>query len=127
MVTGEIQFRVRYSETDRMGFLHHGHFLLYFEEGRVELLRSQGLSYREIEDNGFFLVISKAQIKFHKPAQFDDLLTLRTSVSRTTSVKIEHAYQLFRGEDLLAEGETTLACVDKDGKVQRLPDCLHGS
>lgn len=125
MVSGEIQIRVRYAETDRMGLLHHANYLVYFEQGRTELLRAQGFAYRDIEDQGFYLVLTKVQVRYKSPAYYDDLLTLRTTVLRTTLVKIEHKYELLRDGILLAEGETTLGCVDKDGKVQPLPDSLR--
>ena len=125
MLSGEITIRVRYAETDRMGLVHHANYLVYFEEGRTELLRAQGLSYRDIEDQGFFLVLTKLQVRYKSPAYYDDLLTLRTSVVRTTLVKIEHKYELMRGGVLLAECETTLGCVDRQGKVQPLPANLR--
>jgi acyl-CoA thioester hydrolase len=122
---GEITIRVRYAETDRMGFLHHANYLIYFEQGRTELLRAQGLAYRDLEDQGSLLVLTKVQVRYRAPARYDDVLTLRTTVLRTTLVKIEHRYELFRGADLLAEGETTLACIDRSGKVQPLPAILQ--
>src|ERR1700752_2536209 len=122
---GEIILRVRYAETDRMGLLHHANYLVYFEQGRTELLRAQGLSYRDLEDQGFLLVLTKVQVRYRSPARYDDLLTLRTTVLRTTLVKIEPRYELLRDSQLLAEGETTLGCVGKDGKVQPLPACLR--
>ena len=127
MLTGETTIRVRYAETDRMGLLHHANYLVYFEEGRTELLRSQGFTYRDIEDQGFYLVLTKVQVRYKAPAFYDDLLTLRTIVQRTTLVKIEHRYELKRGGVLLAEGETTLGCVDHEGHVQPLPASLRGS
>jgi len=120
----EIQFRVRYAETDRMGLLHHANYFVYFEMGRTELLRKRGVSYREVEDAGHFLVIVDIGCKFKRPAFYDDELTLRTTVARVTHVKIVHHYQLSRGGVLLAEGHSTLACVDKEGKPQALPDML---
>jgi len=126
MVQGEIQIRVRYAETDRMGLLHHANYLVYFEQGRTELLRAQGFSYRDIEDQGFYLVLTKVQVRYKSPAYYDDLLTLRTIVARTTLVKIEHRYELLRDGVLLSEAETTLGCVGKDGKVQPLPESLRG-
>ncbi len=125
MLTGEIEIRVRYAETDRMGLLHHANYLVYFEQGRTELLRSQGYTYRDMEDQGFLLVLVRAQVRYRRPARYDDLLTLRTSVARTTTVKIEHCYELLRDGELLAEGETTLGCVDRDGRVQLLPEFLR--
>jgi acyl-CoA thioester hydrolase len=126
MLTGEITIRVRYAETDRMGLLHHANYLVYFEQGRTELLRSQGLSYRDMEDQGFLLVLTKVQVRYRSPARYDELLTLRTTVQRTTLVKIEHRYELMRDGLLVAEGETTLGCVDRQGKVQPLPAVLKG-
>ncbi|MGC8642929.1 MAG: acyl-CoA thioesterase [Isosphaeraceae bacterium] len=121
----DLSIRVRYAETDRMGLLHHANYFVYFEAGRTELLRQRGLSYREIEDAGHYLVIIEAGCKFKRPAFYDDLLTLRTTVARVTHVKIVHHYEVFRDGVLLAEGHTTLACVDKDGKPQPLPEQLR--
>ncbi len=124
MLSGDIQIRVRYAETDRMGLLHHANYLVYFEQGRTELLREQGLTYRDMEDQGFYLVLTKIQVRYKSPAYYDDLLTLRTTVVRTTLVKIEHRYELLRDGTILAEGETTLGCVDSSGKIQPLPESL---
>jgi acyl-CoA thioester hydrolase len=125
MVSGEISIRVRYAETDRMGLLHHANYLVYFEQGRTELLRAQGVAYKDLEDQGYLLVLTRVQVRYRSPARYDDLLTLRTTVVRTTMVKIEHRYELLRDGLLLAEGETTLGCVDRDGHVQALPDFLQ--
>ena len=120
----ETTVRVRYAETDRMGLLHHANYFVYFEMGRTEFLRDRGFSYREIEDAGHFLVIVEIGCKFKRPAYYDDLLTLRTTVARVTHVKIVHNYQVFRDGLLLAEGHSTLACVDRDGRPQALPESL---
>ena len=127
MLSGEIVIRVRYAETDRMGLLHHANYLVYFEQGRTELLRSQGLAYKDLEDQGFLLVLTRVQVRYRKPARYDDLLTLRTIVQRTSFVKIEHRYELLCDGQLLAEGETTLGCIDRDGRPQMLPELLRGS
>ena len=121
----ELAIRVRYAETDRMGLLHHANYFVYFEMGRTELLRQRGLTYREVEDSGHLMVIVEIGCKFKRPAFYDDLLTLRTSVAKVTHVKIVHQYQLFRDGVLLAEGHSTLACVDREGKPQPLPDILR--
>jgi acyl-CoA thioester hydrolase len=120
----ETNVRVRYAETDRMGLLHHANYIVYFELARTEMLRSKGVSYREVEDSGHFLVIIDLGCKFKKPAYYDDLLTIRTTVARVTHVKIVHEYQVFRDGELLAEGHSTLACVDREGKPQALPAIL---
>jgi len=122
----EITIRVRYAETDRMGFLHHANYFVYFEQGRTELLRKKGLSYRDVEDAGHFLVVVEIGCKFKRPARYDDELTVRTIVERVTHVKIVHRYEVLRDGVLLAEGHSTLACVDRDGRPQALPDVLAG-
>jgi acyl-CoA thioester hydrolase len=127
MLTGEIQIRVRYAETDRMGLLHHANYLVYFEQARTELLRATGKSYRDLEDAGFYLVISKLEVKYKLPAHYDDLLTIRTTVTRTSPIRLEHKYEVFCEGKLLAEGSTTLACVDAAGKLQPMPEWLSGS
>src|SRR5437879_6984246 len=104
MVHGEIQVRVRYAETDRMGLLHHANYLVYFEQGRTELLRSHGFTYRTMEDEGFLLVLTKAAVRYRSPARYDDVLTLRTIVTRTTAVRIEHRYEVYRDGTLIADG-----------------------
>lgn len=127
MLSGEIQIRVRYAETDRMGLLHHANYLVYFEQGRTELLRTRGVSYRDLEDQGIFLVIAKVEIKYKNPAHYDDLLTIRTTVTRTTPVRLEHRYEVFRDGSLICEGATTLACVNAEGKLQAMPEWLSES
>lgn len=127
MDSGEISIRVRYAETDRMGLLHHANYLVYFEQGRTELLRQRGLAYRDLEDQGFFLVLTKVDVRYRSPARYDDVVTLRTTVVRVTAVRIDHRYELFRDGTLLTEGTTTLACVDREGRVQALPPSLTGN
>jgi acyl-CoA thioester hydrolase len=122
----DISIRVRYAETDRMGLLHHAQYLVYFEQGRTELLRLQGISYRDLEDAGYYLVVVEARVKYRRPAYYDDLLLLRTTLRRVTAVRIEHGYEVYRDGQLLAEGETVLACVNREGKLQALPAILRG-
>jgi len=127
MIVGETTIRVRYAETDRMGLLHHANYLVYFEQARTELLRSMGLTYRNIEDQGFLLVLTKVEVRYKRPAHYDDLLMIRTFVVRTTTVRIDHRYEILRDGVLIAEGSSTLACVDRDGRPQALPDALRAS
>ncbi|MBI3462327.1 MAG: acyl-CoA thioesterase [Planctomycetes bacterium] len=122
---GEIQIRVRYAETDQMGYLHHANFLVYFEMARTELLRSHGLTYKDLEAQGNLLVVVRAQCRYYRPARYDDLLVIRTTVVRATGARIDHRYEMFRDGVLLAEGETTLACVDREGRLQRIPEMLR--
>ncbi|MDA0282100.1 MAG: thioesterase family protein [Planctomycetota bacterium] len=120
----EIQIRVRYVEADPMGYLHHSNYFTYFEMGRTELFRASGGNYREIEESGQFLVVTKLECRFLAPARYDDELTLRTTIARASMAKLEHAYELRRGDTLLTSATSVLACVDSNGRVQRMPDCI---
>jgi acyl-CoA thioester hydrolase len=121
---GVINIRVRYPEVDAMGYLHHSRYLQYFEMGRVELLRDAGFSYAELERQGVFFVVVKAEIKYKSPARYDEELQLTTRVTRQTFVRYDHSYELKRGSTLLAEGSTTIACVGRDGQVIQIPEKL---
>ncbi len=121
----EIEFRVRYQETDAQGRVHHANYLSYFEQGRVELLRAAGFSYRELEEQGIMLVVAEASCRYFQGARYDDLLRLKTTTVRCKGVRIEHRYELFLDDELIAEGRTVVACVDRSGKVCRLPDWLR--
>ena len=109
-----------------MGLLHHANYLVYFEQARTELLRQQGLTYRDMEDQGFFLVITNVVVKYKSPAKYDDVLSIKAIVSRTTPVRIEHTYDVTSEGRSVAEGKTTLACVDRTGKLQALPNWFQG-
>jgi acyl-CoA thioester hydrolase len=122
----EMQIRVRYQETDGQRRLHHANYLTYFEMGRTEMLRALGRSYREFEDAGLFMVVADASCQYKAPAEYDDLLVLRTWVVKTGAAHIRHAYELVRGATIIATGATTVVCVDRDGKVRRLPDWMCG-
>jgi acyl-CoA thioester hydrolase len=120
----EIEIRVRYQETDGQGRVHHANYLTWFELGRVELLRAAGHSYRELEEAGIFLVVADVRMQYYLPALFDDVLRLVTTTVAAKGARIEHRYQVFRGDEMLAEGSTTVACVSRDGRVTRLPKWL---
>jgi acyl-CoA thioester hydrolase len=122
---GEIQIRVRYAETDRMGLLHHANYLVYFEQARTELLRQAGMTYRDLEDQGFLLVLTKVEVRYMSPARYDDVLTVRTTVERTTAVRIDHRYEVTCDGRLVAEATSTLACVNREGRPQALPERLR--
>jgi acyl-CoA thioester hydrolase len=121
----EIEIRVRYQETDAQGRVHHANYLTWFELGRVELLRAAGHSYRELEEAGVYLVVAEASLSYYQPAMFDDVLRLRTTNIRAKGARVEHRYEVRRGDTLLAEGTTTVACVEKSGRVSRLPEWLR--
>jgi acyl-CoA thioester hydrolase len=107
-----------------MGVLHHSIFLQYFEMGRVELLRAVGFRYADLEREGIFFAVTKVEVKYRAPARYDDELTLTTRVVRQTHVRIDHTYELRRGETLIAEAATTIACLDRDGQVSTIPEAL---
>jgi acyl-CoA thioester hydrolase len=119
-----LTLRVRYPEVDAMGYLHHSRYLQYFEIGRVELLRARGVSYADLERRGVFFVVVKAEIRFKAPARYDDEVTLTTRLVKQTHVRYDHEYVLKRGDTVLAEGSTTIACVDRNGQLQQIPEEL---
>lgn len=117
----EITFRVRYPETDGMGVVHHSRFFQYFEMGRVELLRANGVSYAQLELAGVFFVVVKVECRYKAPARYDEELTLHTKVAKTTHVRIDHEYTLKRGHTIIAQATTTIACVDRQGVLREIP------
>ncbi|MEM7457707.1 MAG: thioesterase family protein [Planctomycetota bacterium] len=122
----ETEIRVRYQETDAQGRVHHGTYATYFEIGRVEMLRAAGVSYRDLEASGIMLVVAQLECNFHLGAEYDDVLRLVTKVERARGVRVVHSYQLFRGDELVADGRTTVASINAEtGEVVRLPRWLR--
>jgi acyl-CoA thioester hydrolase len=117
----------RYAETDKGGVVHHSVYPVWFEMGRTELLRANGVAYKDLEAAGIFFVVVQLNIKFRQPAQYDEKLELETACSAVSTAKVEHVYKLTRSGDgvILAEGESVLACVDQKGKVQRVPEFVY--
>jgi acyl-CoA thioester hydrolase len=122
----ETSIRVRYGETDQMGYVYYGNYPLYYEVGRTEMLRSVGLSYRETEAEGVLLPVISLNIKYIEPALYDDLLTLRVILKELPTVKIHFYYELYNEQEkLLNTGETTLVFVDaKTRRPRRAPESL---
>jgi acyl-CoA thioester hydrolase len=118
------EIRVRYPEVDSMGYLHHSRYLQYFEIGRVEMLRQLGFSYADLERQGVFFAVVKVEVRYRLPARYDEVLQLITRQVRQTHVRIDHQYELKRGEALLAEGSTTIACIGADGQIRGIPEEL---
>ncbi|MGC8823281.1 MAG: acyl-CoA thioesterase [Bacteroidales bacterium] len=113
MIQGEIKVRVRYGETDRMGYAYYGYYPFYYEMGRTELLRSYGLTYRELEDSGILLPVSRLEIQYLAPALYDEVLTIRTTILKKPSVKIIFNYEVFNEEnELINKAITELVFVD---------------
>lgn len=118
MKTQQVEVRVRYSETDQMGVVYHANYLPYFEVGRVEWLRNQGVSYKSLEERGIALPIVNININYKKPARYDDLLVIRTTFVSQNSVKIEFHCEIFNEQnELLTTADFLLVFVDlKTGK-----------
>ena len=117
----------RYAETDKAGVVHHSVYPVWFEMGRTELLRANGLAYKDLEQAGVLFVVARLHIKYRRPAKYDEELKLETTCSAVTASKVEHTYRLTRCGDgvIVAEGGTTLACVNAEGKMQRVPEFMH--
>jgi acyl-CoA thioester hydrolase len=125
LASHEIEIRVRYQETDGQGRVHHANFITYFEQGRTELLRTSGRSYRELEEEGLMLVVAELAIEYFRPARYDDLLRVRTETTAIRGARIEHVYEVFHGEDLLVRGRSIVACIDPQGRPRRVPRSLY--
>lgn len=121
----EFDLRVRYYETDGQGFVHHSNYFRYFEVARVELLEALGHSYAALESDGVLLVVSKIACKFHAPSRYGDTLRIWVRTKRARGARIDHRYRITRDGALVAEGESTIACIDREGRVQRLPEYLE--
>ena len=117
-------FRVRYAETDAMGIAHHSSFLLWMEMGRTEFMRPFGFTYRELESLGVVLPVVEVNVRYRRPARYDDHLRIDTHVSEFTRVRIRIAYSIYREPDneLLAEGWTLHAFANTQGRPIRLTD-----
>ncbi len=119
-----MEYRVSYADTDQMGVVYYANYLEYFERSRTEMLRSIGLPYGELEKMGFFLPVSEAYCKYHSSAHYDELLTLRSFVKEARGVRLVIESEVLLGDQLLASGFVTLACVNKEQKLSRLPALL---
>jgi len=132
--------RVRYVECDPMGVAHHSSYLPWMEMGRTEMLRETGVSYASMERGGFFLVITRCEVRYRRPIRYDDLVEIRTTLERVSRVKLRHAYEMVLVEragaapdpldpgvppgGVCAVATTELACVDRDGRPTAMPDSL---
>ncbi|MEX0938346.1 MAG: thioesterase family protein [Pirellulales bacterium] len=121
----EITIRVRYQETDAQGHVHHANYFTYFELGRTEQLRAAGRSYELIEQEGLHLVVTEIGCRYFSSCRFGDSIIVRTRVVAAKGVRVQHEYEVLRGEELLAQGHSTVACVDRDGKPRRLPQWMR--
>jgi acyl-CoA thioester hydrolase len=122
MLTHHIHMRVRYAETDRMGYAYYGNYATYFEVARVEMLRSVGITYRSLEDEGILLPVAEYNIRFLLPAYYDDQLEIVTTISEMPAARIAFKYETRREDQVLNRAQTVLVFVDKlSGKPMRCP------
>ncbi len=121
---GLLNIRVRYAECDPMGVAHHTAYPVWFEMGRTELLRDSGLSYRDLERQGVLIAVVKLSVQYRRPARYDDLLVLQTTILGSGRATIDHAYELRLDGRVLTTASTTVVCLDPDGHPRPLPDAL---
>ncbi|MGE5549360.1 MAG: acyl-CoA thioesterase [Bacteroidota bacterium] len=112
------KLRVRYQETDAMGVAYYGNYLTWFEVARTEFMRELGLTYRSWEEQGFFLPVTEAGCRYHKPARYDDELAL-TATLTARGVVFHFAYEVRRADELLATGWTDHVCLNRQGQIDR--------
>jgi acyl-CoA thioester hydrolase len=126
MIRNQTNIRVRYGETDQMGYVYYGNYAQFFEVGRVEWLRALGVSYKSLEESGIMLPVIQLNINYMKPAKYDDLLTITTIMTKKPLVKIEFDFEVHNeNNDLLTTGYTSLVFMDmKKNKPIKAPQYL---
>ena len=127
MYQSETTVRVRYGETDQMGYVYYGNYAMYYEVARVESLRKLGFAYKNLEKDGVMLPVLENHTRFIAPATYDELLTIRTTIKEQPGVRIRFYYEIFNEEqELINKGETLLVFVNmKSGKPCRPPDTMQ--
>jgi acyl-CoA thioester hydrolase len=116
------QIRIIYGDTDQMGVVYYANYLRFFEAGRGDFLRAKGLRYRDFEErHRLTLPVVEASVRYQLPARYDDLVTIETALVEARRASARFDYRILRGDEVLATGHTVHACVDLDGRVQRLP------
>ena len=126
MIKYETKLRVRYAETDQMGYVYYGNYAQYFEVGRVEWLRSLGISYKSLEESNFMLPVLNLNVNYIKPAKYDDQLTIITILKKKPLVKIEFEIEVYNeNKELLTTGQTTLVFINiEKNKPTKAPQHL---
>jgi acyl-CoA thioester hydrolase len=121
----DVTVRVRYAETDQMGVVYHSNYLIWFEVGRVEIMRSLGFDYKQMEiQDDCYLVVADVHCRFHHPARYDELLIVRTRILEAKNRVLKFGYEILRQHDeqLLATGDTTHVSCRRDGRVTHFPE-----
>ncbi|WP_353684672.1 thioesterase family protein [Thermodesulfovibrio sp. 3907-1M] len=120
----DVPVRVKYADTDNFGIVYYGNYAIFFEKARTEYLRQKGYTYKELENNGYHLPVVEFHVKYYKPATYDDLLIIRTSIESLKSRGIVFRYEVFKEEEKIAEGFTYHICVNSENKPVALPHCF---
>ena len=121
MFSHTTKLRVRYAETDQMGYMYYGNYATFYEVGRVEMLRSIGMTYKSMEESGIMMPVLDMKSKFIKPALYDEEITIRVVIAKKPSIRISFFYELFNeNQELINEAETTLVFID----IKRNKPCL---
>ncbi|MBC2604845.1 acyl-CoA thioesterase [Pelagicoccus albus] len=121
MIESVSEVRVRYAETDMMGIVYHANYLPWMEIGRTEMLRENGLPYKEIEDQGLMLPVLAVDLQYKRPAKYDDIVTVVSRIEEKPTLKIKITYELKREEELLATGSTTHVFMNQHGQPVKPP------
>ncbi|RLD23773.1 MAG: acyl-CoA thioesterase [Bacteroidetes bacterium] len=126
MYNAETTIRVRYSETDQMEYVYYGNYAAYYEVARVEGLRQLGLSYKDLEDSGIMMPVLETHSYYHKPAKYDELLTIKVTIPQLPLVKIKFEYIIYaENGDKIHSGDTTLVFINmSNGKPTRAPEVM---
>jgi acyl-CoA thioester hydrolase len=121
MIAARAEVTVRYAETDMMGIVYHANYLPWFEVARTQLLREQGFPYRQLEADGFRIPVLEVSAKYRRPALYDDTLTIVATIREKPLLRIRIDYEVFRGDELLATGQSAHAFCDLRGRPTRPP------
>jgi acyl-CoA thioester hydrolase len=124
MITSETTIRVRYGETDKMGYLYYGHYPAYFEVSRTDMIRLFGLSYKYIEEQGIIMPVRSLKVDYKRPARYDDLLVVKSFLKTLPEIKLDIDYEIYNPQNqLICTGNTILVFVDiHTGKPRRAPE-----
>ena len=117
-------YRVIYGDTDQMGVVYYANYLAFFERGRCEYMRERAFDYGAFEKQGFMLPVTEAHVKYRQPARFDDLLVIETAMTAASRITATFGYRVLRGGDGVVEGNTTHACLTREGRPVRWPAAI---
>lgn len=121
MIVSRSQIHVRYAETDMMGVVYHGNYFAWFEVGRTQLLKEQGIVYRDLEAQGYLLPVIEISAKYLRPARYDDEITVITTLNERPLLRIRLDYEVKRGDELLVTGFTVHTFINRQGEPVRPP------